>query len=324
MMDLTYVLRRAWEITRRHKRLWLFGFLVSLGTVSARFSTGSGRWEQLAQELPPDVQSAVSEFLSSPYFTVVMVFLVLLGLVVGVGLALLGALGRAALVGQVQAAEDHGAVSLRDGWQAGRRYLGPVFLIRLLLGLPAAVVALVGALPMLGVALLLSGQERPEVVVPGLLAVEFALFACFLPAVCLAVLLSVPFSLLQRLAVRTCVLQGCGVRQSIARAWTMLRAHLGALALVWLVLLGVGIGVMLVILLPLALMAMALVTAALLTVLVSPLLFAALALLIGGLAWLVGAAVNSVVETFSSAVWTLAYRDLVGLGLTGEEKSPGA
>ena len=52
-MDLTYVLRRAWEITWHHKRLWLFGFLVSLGTVSARFSTGSGRWEQLAQELPP-------------------------------------------------------------------------------------------------------------------------------------------------------------------------------------------------------------------------------------------------------------------------------
>ena len=137
-------------------------------------------------------------------------------------------------------------------------------------------VTFAGALPMLGMALLLSGQERPEVVVPGIFVVEFALFACFLPAVCLAALLSVPFSLLQRLAVRTCVLQGCGVRQSIVRAWTMLRAHLGALALVWLVLLGVGIGVMLVVVIPLALMAMALVTAVLLTVLVSPLLFAAL------------------------------------------------
>jgi hypothetical protein len=317
-MDLAYTLRRAWEITRRHKALWLFGFLVSLGTVSTRFSTSSSRWEQLSRELPPEVQPVVSDFLSSPYFTVLVVFLVLLGLAVGVGLTLLGALGRAALVEQTQAAEDRGAVSLRDGWQAGQRHLWPVFFIRLLLGLPAGVVTLVGALPMLGMALLLAGQEQPEVVIPGILAVEFTLFACFLPAVCLAVLLSVPFSLLQRLAVRACVLQGYGVRQSIARAWTMLREHLGALALVWLILLGVNIGVMLVILLPLTLATMALITAALLTTLISPLLFAVLALLIGVLAWLVGAAVNSVVETLTSAAWTLSYRDLTGLGLTGE------
>jgi MFS family permease len=323
VIDLGYAFRRAWEITWRRKRLWLFGLLVSLGTVSTRFGTGSSRWEQLSRELPPDVQAIVSDFLSSPWFTVLMAFLVLLGLLIGVGVALLGALGRAALVAQVQADEGHGAVSLRDGWRTGRRCLWPVFLIRLTLGLPAAAVTLAGALPMLAMALYLSGQEQPQVVVPGVLAVEFALFACFLPAVCLAVLLSVPFSLLQRLAVRACVLQGDGVQASIARAWTTLRMHLGALALVWLILLGVAIGVMLVIFLPLALATMALITAALLTVLVSPLLFAALALLIGTLAWLVGAAVNSVVETFTSAVWTLTYRDLVGLGLTGEEQSPG-
>ncbi len=317
-MDLAYVLRRAWEITRRHKPLWLFGFLVSLGTASSRFSSSGTRWEQVARELPPEMQPAVSDFLASPYFTVLVVFLVLLGLAIGVGLTLLSTLGRAALVDQTQAAEDRGAVSLRDGWQAGRRHLWPVFVIRLLLGLPAAVVTLAGALPVLGMGLLLAGQEQPEVVVPGVLATELALFACFVPAVCLAVLFSAPFSLLQRLAVRACVLQGYGVRQSIARAWAMLREHLGMLALVWLILLGVSIGVMLVIFLPLALIAMALVTAALLTRLVSPLLFAALVLLIGVLAWLVGAAVNSVVETFSSAVWTLTYRDLVGLGLTGE------
>ncbi|MCP4539131.1 MAG: hypothetical protein GY832_18500 [Chloroflexi bacterium] len=319
-MDLFYVFRRAWEITRRHKALWLFGFLVSLGTVSTRFGSGSTRWEQLSRELPPEVQPIVSDFLASPYLPILVVFFALLGLAIGVGLALLGTLGRVALVDQTRAAEDRGAVSLRDGWQAGRRHLWPVFFIRLLLGLPAGVVTLVGALPMLGTALLVAGQDRPEVVIPGIVAVEFALFACFVPAVCLAVLLSLPFSLLQRLAVRACVLQEYDVRQSITRAWTMLRAHLASLDVIWLILLGVGIGVMVVVILPMVLVAMTLVTAALLTVLVSPLLFTVLTLLIGVLAWLVGAAVYSVVETFSSAVWTLAYRDLTGLGLTGEVK----
>jgi hypothetical protein len=318
-MDLGYVLRRAWEITWRHKTLWLFGFLVSLGTVSVRFSTGSSsRWERLARELPPEVQPAVSDLIASPYFSALMVSLVLLGLVVGVGLALLGALGRAALVDQVQAAEEWGSVHLRDGWQAGRQHLWPVFLVRLLLGLPVIVVTAAGALPALAVALLIQGQERPAVVLPGILGIEFALFACLLPALCLAVLLSVPLSLLQRLAVRACILEGLGVRGGIVRAWRMLREYLGALALVWLILAAVGAGVVFVILLPLALVAVALVTMSLLTVLVSPLLFTALALLIGVLAWLVSAAAYSLAETFTSAVWTLAYRELAGLGLTGE------
>jgi hypothetical protein len=323
-MDLSYVLRRAWEITWRHKRLWLFGFLVGLGTVGIRFSTSSSHWERTARELPPQAQRVVSDFRSSPYFTVLVVVLVLLGLVVSVGLTLMGALGRAGLVDQVRTAEDVGEVNLRDGWQAGRRHLWPVFLVRLLLGLPAAVVTLAGLLPVVTTAIVIAGQERPEVVLPGLFAVELALFACLVPAICLAVLLSVPFSLLQRLAVRACVLEGCTVRESIARAWAMLREHLGPLVLVWLVLVGVGIGVMILIILPLALVALSLVTIALLATLVSPLLFVGLALVVGLLMWLVGAAVNGVVETFTSTVWTLAYRELTGLGLTGEGESPAA
>jgi len=321
-MDLGYVLRRAWEITWRHKVLWLFGFLVSLGMVNRRVGTSGGsRWVQPTRELPPQVQRAVADFLRCPYFVVAVVALVLLGLVIGVGLALLGALGRAALVDQVQAAEGRGAVGLRAGWQAGRSHLWPAFLIRLLLGLPAAVVTLAGVFTVVGMVLVIAGQERAEVMVPGVFAVMFALFACLFPAICLAGLLSVPLGVLQRLAVRACVLEGRGVRESILRAWVVLREYLGLLALLWLILLGIGIGTMIVIGLPLALGVMLLTAVALLTVFISPLLFVALTLVIGMLAWLAGAAVNGVAETFISAVWTLAYRELTGLGLTGEEQN---
>jgi len=320
-VDIGYVLRRAWEITWRHKALWLFGFLISLGTVGRRVGTGSGsRWEQLMGELPPEVQRAVANFLRSPYCVVAVAALVLLGLIIGVGLALLGALGRVALVNQARAAEDRGVVNLRAGWEVGRRQLWPAFLIRLLLGLPAIMVALAGALPVAGTALVTAGQERPEVVVPGVFAATLALFACLFPAICLAVLLSVPLSVLQRLAVRACVLEGYSVRESIIRAWTVLREHLGPLALLWLILLGVGIGVTIVLGLPLALVIMSLLAVALLTAFVSPLLFIALTLIIGLFGWLVGAAANGVVETFLSASWTLAYRELTGMGLTGEER----
>jgi hypothetical protein len=318
-VDIGYVLRRAWEITRRHKVLWLFGFLISLGTVVRRVGTGSGsRWEQLAGELPPEAQRAMADLLRSPYFVAAVAALVLLGFIISVGLALLGALGRVALVNQAQAVEDRGIVNLRAGWEAGRRQLWPAFLIRLLLGLPAIMVALAGALPVAGIALVTAGQERPEVVVPSVLATTLALFACLFPAVCVAVLFSAPLSVLQRLAVRACVLEGYSVRESIIRAWTMLREHLGPLALLWLILLGVGVGATIVLGLPLALVVMSLLAVALLTVFVSPLLFIALTLIIGLFGWSVGAAANGVVETFFSVSWTLAYRELTGMGLTGE------
>jgi hypothetical protein len=322
VIDLGYVLRRAWEITWRHKVLWLFGFLVSLGTVGARFGTSSSRWESVVRELPPEMQRGLADFLSSPYFTIVTVVLVLLGIALSVGLALLGALARATLVDQVRAAEDVGIVTLRSGWEAGRRYLWMVFGIRLLLGLPAVVVTVIGVLPVVGTALLIAEQDRLSVLVPGVFAMEFALFACLVPAICLAVLLSAPLSLLRRLAVRACVLEERGVRESIGCAWSMLREHLGPLALVWLILLCVGIVVIIAVFLPLVLVTMALMAISLLAAFFSPLVFVGLMLMIGLSAWLLGAAVNSVVETFSSAVWTLTYRELTGLGLTGEENPP--
>jgi len=129
---------------------------------------------------------------------------------------------------------------------------------------------------------------------------------------------------LQRLAVRACILEKRGVLGSLARAWALLREHIGPLALVWLGLLCIGIGVFLVIGLPLAFVMMSLSFVILLVAVFSPWLFAAL-MFLGWLAvWLVGAAVNGVVETFASAVWTLVYRELTGLGLTGEESVPSA
>ena len=322
-MDLGYVLRRAWEVTWRHKVLWLFGFLVSLGIVGRRVGIASGgRWVWPVRELPPEVQRAITDLLSSSTFTAVIAALVLLALAVGIGLALLGALGRAALVDQVQAAEEQGVAILGAGWQAGRRHLWMVFLIRLLLGLPVGVVASTGVLPVAGTGLMIARHTRPEAALPGVLVMPVVLFTCLVPAICVAALLSVPFGVLRRLAVRACVLEGCGVRQSIVRAWAMLREQVGPLALVWLILFGAGIGVTIVVVLPLALVALSVVAVSVLAVFTSPILSVALVLIVGVLTWLVGAACNSVVETFGSAVWTLAYRELTGLGLTGEEAAP--
>jgi len=241
------------------------------------------------------------------------------GFLASVGLILLNALGRAALVHQVRSAEQFGMVVLKGGWLAGKEHLWRVFAIRLLLGLPLAVLLLVGMLPPIVAQVVAARQERIEVVIPAVLTMQVLLVGCLVPALCLVALLSIPLRILQRLAVRACVLESLNVRQSIRRGWQIAREHPSPLTLVWLILLGTGIAVAVLASLPLVLIGVPLMTIILLVVLASPVAFAALTLAAGLLLWLLAAACGSVVETFASALWTLAYRELHGMGLTGEE-----
>ena len=318
-MELGYVLRRAWRITWKHKLLWVFGVLVSLGMVSTRIGISSSQWELAAQELPPGLQQPIVDFLNGPYVATVTAVLTILGLVIGLGLTVLSVLGRIGLVHQVRAVEEYGIAVLKGGWLAGKRHLWQAFFIRLLLGLMVGIVVFVGALPVVVAGFLTSEQEQIEAKVFGVLTSGALGFICLAPAVFLSLLLSVPIGVLQRLAVRACVFEELGVRASIVRAWEVLRENAGWLVLVWLVLAVASAGVMVLIGFPLVVVWWLLLTTAWLAMLFSPLFSVVLLLLIGLAVWLVVSAVGGVVETFSSTTWTLAYRELTGIGRTGEE-----
>jgi hypothetical protein len=318
-MELGYILRRSWRITWEHRLLWIFGCLVSLVVMGTRTGVSGSQWELAVQELPPDVQQPITVFLEGPHFAPVAVVFSVLGFVVSVGLLLVGSLGRAGLVHQTRAAEDYGVVVLKGGWLAAKRHLWRVFIIRLLLGLPVGVVVLLGLLPAIVSRLYFLNQEQSEIAILGGITEGLLRITCFTPALCMSGLLSIPIGALQRLAVRACVLEKLNVRTSIIRAWEVLREHLGGLTLMWLALLGIGIAVALVILLPFALLWVLLWAAARLTVYYSSLLSLGLTLAVGVLMWLAGVVGGGIAETFFSATWTLAYRDLAGMGRTGEE-----
>ena len=312
-MELGYILRRAWEITWRHKVLWLFGFLIALSSGAP----GRGNINYL-EELPPEMERAIYQFVTGPYFLVVVVALVALGLAIGLVLALVGALGRAALVDQVREAEEGDTPEVSAGFRAGWQRMWPVFLIRFLLRLPVALLVLIGMLPVLVGALSMLPESRPGTQPPPNIAPLIgSLLACLLPAMCLIVLLLIPLGVLERLSIRACVLERLPLGKSLKRGWDVLKGNLGPIALLWLIMLGIGIGVALVIGLPLALGTIAILVPLVLTAMASPILAAVLVLAVGLVAWLLGAAIGGVVETFTSATWTLAYRELTGLGTDG-------
>lgn len=320
MIDLAYVLRSAWRISWRHKRLWLLGFVASLGLAGTRLGvTSRGVWEQAARELPPDLGQAVLRFLDSPYFTVVVVGFGLIALLISVGLAMLSSVGRAALVAQVQVAEERGAVSVRAGWKVGRQHLWPVFLLRLVLGIPTLLATVAGAtLVVLWTVPALMGSYWPGGNLAAQASAQLVALVCLVPTMGLLLLVSIPLNVLLRLAVRACTLEGLGVRESVRRAADSARKHRGATVLLWLVQLGVTVGAVVLLGLPLVFGVAALSFGALAVGVISLLWSIGLTALVGLVGWLGAAAVAGVVEVFVSALWTLAYREMHGLGLTGE------
>jgi hypothetical protein len=309
-MNYGNVLRRAWQVTWQYRILWAFGLLAGL---NAQF-----RFNLQADSLPPEARRWIREFISSPVFIPAMVGTVLLFLIIGLVVSVLQALGHSALVDQVSQIEDGSSPTLRAGWEAGKRHVWPVFLIVFLLGLPAGIVLLAGMLPFF-IPLMrdLTHYDTGVLSDPDTLMVR--LFACFAPACCLGVILSIGADLIRQLAVRIRVLEGQPVWRSIIGGWEFLRDNLGQVGTFWLIILGIRIGVGLVLAIPMCLLVMGMVAP------FAFLLNTAFPVAVAGLCgvaivfWVLGIAINSLIETFFSTSWTLAYRDIRGIAQAVEE-----
>lgn len=311
-MDYEQILERAWRITWQHKALWLFAFLAGF---SAQF-----RFNVDSQMLPPEVQRWIAEFVNGPYFRPAVVGFSVFALLVGVVAAFVNALGRSALIDQVNRVEEGSAATIRSGWKAAKRYVWRVFWVAFLLGLPTALAMAVALAPLMAP---LMGMMVGEQVALTSLDLESRLLECFLPGCCVAALLGLFLQCIQALAERACVLEDLSIWGSIVRGWECLRRNVGRVLAFWLVLIGVGIAIGVVIGAPICLLLF--VTALPLGVVMrdSP------AIGMGGLCglwlllWVLGAAVSCVTTTYFSSCWTLFYRRLTelnnaGVGLVGE------
>jgi hypothetical protein len=105
----------------------------------------------------------------------------------------------------------------------------------------------------------------------------------------------------------------------VGRAWDVVRNSFGIVLVLSLILFGVGAGFFLLISAPVGLLAFTLATSRILLTISVPSRAFFVILIATGIWWLLGGALNSIIEVFSSAFWTVAYRQLTGLGRTGEE-----
>jgi hypothetical protein len=251
---------------------------------------------------------------TSSLSSLVAALLFLLSIAIGLGITFLNAVGKSALVDQIYRIEDSRRPSRAKSWEAGKAQARPVFLIILLLGLPVFLIVLVGMVAMLITARLIS----PSLPVPvGDLPAVGASLACLAPALCLGALLAVPLSVLRRLAVLACVLEARSPWESVTRGWEVLRDNLSPILGTWVTVLLVSLGVAVLVGTPCGALVLALRTSQWFTGEVS------LGLALGSMLffWLAGLVINSVLETFRTALWTLVYRQLMGMGRRGEEET---
>lgn len=287
-MDYGNLLARAWQITWRNKILWLFGILAG-GGISFNGNFGGGGRSNNQGPLPPDIQSQLGRG------EVLAVVLVVACIVIVIALALfvLSIIMRGGLIGGIRLADDNGRVTFGEAWAVGMRYFGRMLGIVLLLVLPGLLVAFVFAFA-------------------GALTGGLA-FICLLPLLCLLIPAFIVLGIIAHFAQFAVVLEDLGVTAAFRRGWEILKANLGNIIVLGLILIVIDFIAGLVLVAPFF-------------AIVIPTLFISAAaganqpntgvLAIAALACLcylpIAIVAAGIVHAWTTSVWTLAYRKFIG------------
>lgn len=242
------VLTRAWQITWKHKVLWIFGILAGCSRGSPNFNSNSsgsgGDGGGFGQpDLPPQVLRWI-QIIQENLTTFIVITCVVILLIWAVTI-FLGAIGKIGLIrGTFQA--EGGAESLIFGqlFSESAPYFWRMFGLSLLVSLPVFVVvaALVAGFAVLAISAG-GGSDASGV---GVLAMLPILIGCF----CLLIPVMFVVGMIARQAGNAIVLEEMSVLPALSRGWDVFRKNLGPIILMAIMLGIIGFVVGLVIAIP--------------------------------------------------------------------------
>lgn len=299
-MSYGEVVSRAWQITRKWKLLWVLGFLA--GSAGSALS-GSNLYQSSGQDMAD--WSWTPSWWPIPAGWVILIAAV--ALLLSLVFVVLSVIATGGLIGGVQQIEESGSTTLKGAWRVGVRRFWRLLGIALVTQAPV-VLAAIGAVLLLVLALAPVASSMDMTGGEGI-ATAIAM-ACGGVLCCALIPISIVLSILSAFAQRAAVLEDAPWLAAIGRGWHVLRARMGPSLVLWLILLGLSLGVGLV----LGLVALPIWAA------IASLFYAegaragTVALAVGsGLVTVLGfGLIEAIVATFTSAAWTLAYRALSG------------
>ncbi|TFH34802.1 MAG: hypothetical protein E4G99_08755 [Anaerolineales bacterium] len=295
-MDFSAVFKRAWEITWKHKGLWVLGILAncsgggSQGSSNVsrmpQFQAGGGEFPQIerwVQSIPEETWIAIGITAALGIFLLALVFWVL------------AAIGNGGLISAFQMAETGETVTLGSAFQQGIGYFWKLLVVQLILGLASL---LVFAPAILGIVLF------------SVLTLGFGLI-CLIPLLCLLVPLGIALSIYTLLTQIALIVEKLEIIAAFQRAWEVFRSNLGAVIVMGLVL-GVGgfvVGMILAI--PFFLMVLPLFSGLIVGTEISSV--AGLSVTVIGILLYIPVLLiaSGIMRTFITGSWTLTYRDLI-------------
>jgi hypothetical protein len=305
-MDIGRTLSRAWEITWRYKILWILGFLAALGE-------GTGGLNSSYRFGSQDFQNGTLPNFNMPALASgLIVGFACLAFIIGIALFVISTMARGGLIAAAAQVEDDGNTTLGSAWAVGQRRFWTLFGIGVLMVLPILLIVLLAVIGIFMVAggAILSGNRGENAAGP----VIAGLFACICPLICVAVIAGIVLTVLRLFAERAAILEGLGWTAAVGRGWQVMRQNLGNTLILWIIFLVLGLII-------------GAIAAAISLPIVAPLAIfvgnnglsnAALIPIcgLGLIATLIAAIVGAILNTFTSATWTLAYRQMTNAGLT--------
>ena len=355
-MDPVKILKRSWHILWSYRALWVFGLILALaagGGASGNGSNNSYQYEQNRPDnpqvnvTPQDMREAYQEFRSEltqlfeqgiPEFDItgrelttfiwVIVALVVVMVLTGIVMAVARYVSETAVIRMVDEYEATGTkMTVRQGFRVGwSKTAWRLFLINLIISLPAIILALVMLFAGIGVFISVVNGTADFAA----FGVVSAIVIGFISIV-VVVILSIVLSLLRHFFWRIAVLEDAGVGESLRRGFAFVLENWKNVGLMWLVMIGLGIVWMVVsIILIIVTIPVVLVTSvfAVLVSAIPYLLFTGLfgTFLSGWLPWIAGflfvaplfftlafspwLLLGSWQSVYTSTVWTLTYREL--------------
>jgi hypothetical protein len=356
MIDIGKILKRSWHILWNYRVLWIFGVLLALTTGGSNSGSSNSRGSSHAPQnnsggFPGDLPGNAPQWLHElvqwfvqnvePLFThprehigtfvVIGVIIFLIILILSTLAAFVRYPSETAVMRMVDEYERSGSkLGFRQGWKLGwTRRAFRLWLIDLILSLPAILFVLLVA----GAGLIVYFSVSSTLQVTSAAGVVAAIGLGFV-SLFIFILVAVFLSLLRNFFARFTALEDLGVRASFQHGWAMFRRNWKSAALMWLVMVGIGIGFAIV-----GMIVFFLLIPAYLVLLVPAILVAALPALVafgitsifasGPLAWIIAilAAIPFFFSTlfaplfvfsgwykiYQSNVWTLTYREIKAL-----------
>lgn len=305
-MDFGKVLGRAWEITWKFKILWILGFLASLGQGG---STGQFNYTLSDQDFYFDRWNWRFDYQPDEFWFSLagIILLIICALfIIAIILWVISVIARGGLIAGVQQIEEDGSTSFGRAWRGGARKFWTLFGLGILAAIPIILLVIIGTVILgLGIAAGVGLLETSEPA--GVSTILFSVITCGGLLCCGLFFLVIVLEQIRIYGERAAILEDLGWIEAFGRGWQILKENLGATILLWLIFFAIGIvifgitfGIMLALAAPLlGLFAIN-----------EPGLWLFGPFCFGGLlGWILFALIRTLVTVFSSATWTLAYRE---------------